>query len=313
MEQNQNTDEPLQPQSSAVDVKVDSDSTPSETSTLLPELKEETLTPLPQPGSQSSNVEPQTPAMEVHKHPHHVMHKKKWTEYLLEFFMIFFAVFLGFLAENSREHILESNREKEYIKSFYEDLTADENDLQLNINFLRNQMQEADSLQKLMWNMDIKKPANHIYMYLRGITRSSAGLVYPNDRTIVQLRNAGGMRLIRNKSVSDSMVGYYRTAEIIQFLNQDALVNKTSLREKSTALMNAQDFAKIVDSTSRIINPSVNIYLRKADPDVVNSCLVEVDRIKTLNSTLIHRITGLKDKAGRIKNFLSGEYNLQDD
>ena len=313
MEQNQNTDEPLQPQSSAVEVKVDSDSTSSETSALLPELKEETLTPLPQPGSQSSNVEPQTPAMEVHKHPHHLMHKKKWTEYLLEFFMIFFAVFLGFLAENSREHILESNREKEYIKSFYEDLTADENDLQLNINFLRNQMQEADSLQKLMWNMDIKKPANHIYMYLRGITRSSAGLVYPNDRTIVQLRNAGGMRLIRNKSVSDSMVGYYRTAEIIQFLNQDALVNKTSLREKSVALMNAQDFAKIVDSTSRIINPSVNIYLRKADPDVVNSCLVEVDRIKTLNSTLIHRISGLKDKAGRIKNFLSGEYNLQDD
>jgi len=313
LEQNQNTDEPLQPQSSAVAVKVDSDSTPSETSTLLPEVKEETTIPLPQPGSQSSKVEPQTPAMEVHKHPHHVMHKKKWTEYLLEFFMIFFAVFLGFLAENSREHILESNREKEYIKSFYEDLTADENDLQLNINFLRNQMQEADSLQKLMWNMDIKKPANHIYMYLRGITRSSGGLVYPNDRTIVQLRNAGGMRLIRNKSVSDSMVGYYRTAEIIQFLNQDALVNKTSLREKSVALMNAQDFAKIVDSTSRIINPSVNIYLRKADPDVVNSCLVEVDRIKTLNSTLIHRISGLKDKAGRIKNFLSGEYNLQDD
>ena len=26
--------------------------------------------------------------MEVHKHPHHVTHKKKWTEYLLEFFML---------------------------------------------------------------------------------------------------------------------------------------------------------------------------------------------------------------------------------
>ncbi len=33
--------------------------------------------------------------MEVH-HPHHVTHKKKWTEYLLEFFMLFLAVFLGF-------------------------------------------------------------------------------------------------------------------------------------------------------------------------------------------------------------------------
>src|SRR5215203_19674 len=249
--------------------------------------------------------------MEVHHHTQ--TSRKKWTHYFWEFFMLFLAVTLGFFVENQREHYVENQREKKYIQSFYEDLTADEYDLQSNIDFLRDQMLQADTLQKLMLNIDIRQPANHIYMYLRGITRSSGGRLYPNDRTIVQLRNAGGMRLIRNKSVSDSMVGYYRTAEIIQFLNQDALVNKTSLREKSVALMNAQDFAKIVDSTSRIINPSGNIYLRKADPDVVNSCLVEVDRIKTLNSTLIHRISGLKDKAGRIKNFLSGEYNLQDD
>jgi hypothetical protein len=30
--------------------------------------------------------------MEVHKHPHHVTHKKKWGEYLLEFVMIFFLL-----------------------------------------------------------------------------------------------------------------------------------------------------------------------------------------------------------------------------
>ncbi len=50
--------------------------------------------------------------MEVHKHPHHVTHKKKWTEYLLEFFMLFLAVFLGFVAENIREHIAEKERGK---------------------------------------------------------------------------------------------------------------------------------------------------------------------------------------------------------
>jgi len=53
-------------------------------------------------------------------------------------------------------------------------------------------MLQADTLQKLMLNIDIKQPANRIYMYLRGITRSSGGRLYPNDRTIVQLRNAGG-------------------------------------------------------------------------------------------------------------------------
>jgi hypothetical protein len=33
-----------------------------------------------------------------------------------------------------------NQREKKYIQSFYDDLTADEYDLQSNINFLRDQM-----------------------------------------------------------------------------------------------------------------------------------------------------------------------------
>ena len=44
--------------------------------------------------------------MEVH-HPHHPSHKKKWSEYILEFVMLFTAVSLGFIAENIREHNTE--------------------------------------------------------------------------------------------------------------------------------------------------------------------------------------------------------------
>ena len=44
----------------------------------------------------------ETENMEVHKHPHHVTHKKKWGEYILEFLMLFLAVFLGFIAEKSK-------------------------------------------------------------------------------------------------------------------------------------------------------------------------------------------------------------------
>src|ERR1043165_7874167 len=62
--------------------------------------------------------------MEVH-HPHHPTHKKKWSEYVLEFLMLFFAVYLGFLVQNFREHKIEKERAKQYIESFYEDLKAD--------------------------------------------------------------------------------------------------------------------------------------------------------------------------------------------
>ena len=207
--------------------------------------------------------------MEVHQHTH--TPRKKWTHYFWEFLMLFLAVTLGFFVENQREHYIEAKRERQYIQSFYEDLTADERDLQSNINFLRAQAQQADSLHALMKNITTKQPANLVYMYLRGVVRGTAGLLYPNDKTIVQLRNAGGMRVIKNKSVSDSMALYYREVELIQVLSQEGQVNKASLREKSTPLLNADDYEKIVDSNSAIINPSETIYLRQADPDVIEN------------------------------------------
>ena len=57
--------------------------------------------------------------MEVH-HPHHPTHKKKWSEYLVEFFMLFTAVTLGFFAENVREHQIEKHREISYLKNVHE-------------------------------------------------------------------------------------------------------------------------------------------------------------------------------------------------
>src|SRR4030095_113432 len=61
--------------------------------------------------------------MEAHHHTH--MPRKKFKHYLWEFLMLFLAVFCGFLAENFREHQVEKNRAKQYIKSFYEDLKSD--------------------------------------------------------------------------------------------------------------------------------------------------------------------------------------------
>jgi hypothetical protein len=53
--------------------------------------------------------------MEVHHHPH--VEKKGFKEYFLEFVMIFLAVTMGFIVENIREHINESEQGKQYIQS----------------------------------------------------------------------------------------------------------------------------------------------------------------------------------------------------
>ena len=64
--------------------------------------------------------------MEVHHHSHH---PKKWKEYITEFFMLFTAVTLGFLAENFREGYVEKERSHELVSAFM-------NDVELNVVFL---------------------------------------------------------------------------------------------------------------------------------------------------------------------------------
>jgi len=69
--------------------------------------------------------------MEVHHHAnsspdnHRGSSKKKWIHYFWEFIMLFLAVYLGFLAENWREHKIENHRAHKYIETFYEDLKND--------------------------------------------------------------------------------------------------------------------------------------------------------------------------------------------
>src|SRR6266487_6012865 len=81
---------------------------------ISPTTETETITPSQEPKN-----------MEVHKHPHHVTHKKKLGEYLLEFLMLFLAVFLGFVAENFREHQVEYQRAKIYAENLYQELKID--------------------------------------------------------------------------------------------------------------------------------------------------------------------------------------------
>jgi len=62
--------------------------------------------------------------MEVH-HPHHPSHKKKWSEYIIEFVMLFAAVTLGFFAENLREHQIMNHRVEQNKITILKDLQAD--------------------------------------------------------------------------------------------------------------------------------------------------------------------------------------------
>jgi len=145
--------------------------------------------------------------MEVHHHPH-VHGKKKFTEYLLESFMLFLAVTLGFLAENLREHLSEQKKEKEYIASFVDDLKKDTAEIRSTSKQLFKNIHEEDSLIYLLQRYTDTDSANKkcYRHYLRSAVNVSFAAF--NQNTMSQLLNTGSMRLIAKQFILDSIMAY---------------------------------------------------------------------------------------------------------
>ena len=145
--------------------------------------------------------------MEVHKHSQNLMHKKHWFEYLLEFFMLFLAVFLGFVTENIREKAFEKKNERAYIKLFIEDLQTDTAILHNVIPKTRQTVRGLDTL------------IDQVYLYLQG--KADSRLMYYtyhyycrnpiniqlSKRALTQMRSAGAMKLIHDKQAAELIAG----------------------------------------------------------------------------------------------------------
>ena len=151
--------------------------------------------------------------MEVHKHPHHVTHKKKWAEYLLEFLMLFLAVFLGFVAENIRENSVEHEHAKEYANLLIEDLSTDTVQLNTAASVMNLIITAGDSLGNLL-SKDAKLTRGgklYLYEYLS----SRRWNFISHDATIQQLKSSGALRYFRDTSLIRKIMNYEESVQII--------------------------------------------------------------------------------------------------
>ena len=153
--------------------------------------------------------------MEVHAHTH--TPRKKWTHYLWEFLMLFLAVFCGFLAENQREHMVENRREKEYMQSIIEDLQTDTANLSWQINQGEVVRTRNEILISFINNEQTKDSVGKFYQL--NISVGKVISIDFEDRTSSQLKNGGNMRLIRNKTVADSIRGYWGSIKVTETIN----------------------------------------------------------------------------------------------
>ncbi len=248
--------------------------------------------------------------MEVHAHTHTA--RKKWTHYFWEFLMLFLAVFCGFLAEYQLEHKIEKDRERQYIKSLLNDLSADTSQLNARLSFRMDKVKTLDTLLYLLKSKDL--PANTGALYYHGFYGVFGIKFIPNNGVLSQLKNAGGLRLIRKQSVVDSLLHFdIETQWVVDFENweRDRLIDFSPYEN----VLDASVFENHMDYRY----PDIFVFHKiTGNPPLLSNRKEDLDRFynrvqaqKRLNSVLINRFYRLKLLIARLINQIKKEYHLK--
>ncbi|MBL7723925.1 MAG: hypothetical protein JNK27_07235 [Chitinophagaceae bacterium] len=246
--------------------------------------------------------------MEVHAHTHTA--RKKWTHYFWEFLMLFLAVFCGFLAEYQLEHKIEHDREKQYMKTLVEDLKADTTNYNTTLRFWK-QTDSAIAVNRPLIKPPIAKENISKAYRLAAALMNSDEFVY-NDRTIEQLRGSGSFRLIRNDSISGSLIRY--DSYIRNSLRSQEKFSQNILQN----LLHIQN--EIFDSElleSYFINNSAGNYehlLKEINPsknDLLFKYYNEIFLYKSIIYYIIISETRLKQKAIALIELIKRSYHLK--
>ena len=249
--------------------------------------------------------------MEVHHHSH--TSRKKWTHYFWEFLMLFLAVFCGFLAENFREHQVEHQREKQYMQSFIYDLENDTSNLNAGFPLKNQRINAIDSVFLFFEkNTNVSKIPGAVY---RQMQRTLWDRHYRrNSTTIDQLKNAGGMRLIRKKNIADSIAAYDLQWVRAEFWREAYIANQEKGKGFIEKIVNAGDLLPEFRNNSTGNSLAARItdsLILRINPAYLNEWLNFLNWQKTTTIQDKRGYQAIEQSADRLIDLVKKEYHLK--
>jgi hypothetical protein len=246
--------------------------------------------------------------MEVHAHTHTA--RKKWTHYFWEFLMLFLAVFCGFLAEYQLEHKIEKDREKQYIQSLHSDLEADISRLATIIQLRNDRGLMLDSFSNLLNSKEALLHSNDLYYYNSFATRGVAFRFTPVDGTMQQLKNAGNLRLLRKKIVSDSVIAYDVSVRAFMWGTNDEENMMGTYRNIAEGIFDGVVLNSMRDDDNNVNRLDYNPTPRLSD-DAKFRLNYRIHMLTVFNKTMRKEAKKLLARAQQLNELLKKEYHLK--
>lgn len=241
--------------------------------------------------------------MEVHHHSH--TSRKKWVHYFWEFFMLFAAVFCGFMAENWREHYIENKRTKILAASLYEDIRQDTANLNYALKFSKEKIDSVDAAIRMFhlpfdqWNDTL------IYTNVNIATR-----VYPFERTTgtyEQIKASGSLRYFKQTIVNLFNAYDVQANKVLAREDIDIKFILEQLMPHLLKHMNSEISAQI-----RFNQPiSGELYYSKMDKENIRLIINHLLVIKVARQRAVQEYESLFQRAVNVLTVLKQSYNLK--
>jgi len=151
--------------------------------------------------------------MEVH-HPHHPTHKKKWSEYIIEFVMLFTAVTLGFFAENVREHQVEKHKTEKSLISLYNETQSDSITFAITIPKRNKTDTLFNIISKYHNNGTFKNHLSEVYLFIHYVSFRRFATI--NHMAIDEIKSTGRLNFVDDNNLLKNIQKYSLCSRLLE-------------------------------------------------------------------------------------------------
>jgi len=244
--------------------------------------------------------------MEVHHHPK--AEKKNFKEYFFEFIMIFLAVTMGFIAENTREHIIEKSTVKRNMEMVFTGLKNDTARINSVIRFNKNKrIKFLDTILSLQDKNHFDTLDSRL-LSLLFFKSGQRQFFHSNDAAFEQMKSSGTLRFIKNNAFFDSMYLYGLSNTAI-YHTENYLDQRQEAASQSASRILI--FPKVYDIASNSILFSSKIPFPQIDEIITRQFFNDEATLRMLLvNYYIPNLQRQNNRALALIQFLQKEYNL---
>jgi hypothetical protein len=244
--------------------------------------------------------------MEVHHHPQLDHNPKPFKEYLLEGFMIFIAVMMGFIAENIREGIDNSEHAKQLTTQLVQDLKADTTQLNIISREETKIARHNDTLINLLQQPLAKADMRQLQKL--AADSHSMWLFHPSAGAISAIKNELHLKQFSNSKI----IGYFaRYERHIELLHTDQDINLQYQRLYLDPFLTQHlTPSNMVAAFSN--SPVKNAQMRDLSQRDMDQLAADMVLIRIITNEMLKDNRLVKDDATELLKYVKKQYGLDE-